>query len=44
MKTYITEIMKNDRKCAGKRIRALSWKSAEKQALKQGSILVGELA
>jgi hypothetical protein len=44
LKTYITEIVKKGRKYAGQRIRASSWKNAEKQAAKQGTILVGELA
>lgn len=44
MKVYITKVVKEDGEYAGPKISALSWKGAEKQAAKQGAILVGELA
>jgi len=44
LKIYITKIIKKDGEYVGKRISASSWESALKQAAKQGTILVGELA
>ena len=44
MKVYVTSIFKEEVEYEGPEISASSWTDAEKQAEKQGAIVIGELA